>query len=215
MTALLLTPGTRPDKAGQGIFKPLMVSKRHDTDSRWRQLTKLPRPCPQYPPFTLGNGILWSSLRWIMAVPALTQRRSQALRVAARAFDIILMTDSRKRDMSHFCQPAGSLRARAWAACFQSPEGRARDCRLGIEKGDKFVFSYECPAGICPRVMTELFTWCEVIRCGGDFTYRGAKEKYEMDISCPCGSINFQLRAIPINRDEMGNTESNNSKSEG
>lgn len=35
-------------------------------------------------------------------------------------------------------------------------EGKARDCRLGIEKGDKFGFSYECPEGICPRVMTEL-----------------------------------------------------------
>ncbi len=30
-------------------------------------------------------------------------------------------------------------------------EGKARDCRLGIEKGDKFVFSYECPAKIAPE----------------------------------------------------------------
>ncbi len=49
--ALLLTPGT-------GISKPPMVSKRHDTDGRWRQVTKLPRPCPQYPPFTLRYGNL-------------------------------------------------------------------------------------------------------------------------------------------------------------
>ena len=84
-------------------------------------------------------------------------------------------------------------------------DGEAGNCRLGLEKGDKCVFSYECPAGMCPRVMTELFTWCEVIRCGGDFTHRGEKEKYEMDLHCPCRCILFHLKAIPINRDENGN----------
>lgn len=84
-------------------------------------------------------------------------------------------------------------------------DGEAGNCRLGLEKGDKFVFSYECPAGMCPRVMTELFTWCEMIRCGGDFTHRGEKEKYEMDLHCPCRCILFHLKANPINRDESGN----------
>lgn len=55
---------------------------------------------------------------------------------------------------------------------------------------------------MCPRVMTELFTWCEVIRCGGDFTYRGFTQKYEMEFPCPCGSIRFHLKANPINRDK-------------
>lgn len=32
-------------------------------------------------------------------------------------------------------------------------DGLARNCRLGLETGDRFVFQYECPAGICPRVM--------------------------------------------------------------
>jgi len=91
-----------------------------------------------------------------------------------------------------------------WAFELDAIEGDAANCRLGIEKGDKFVFSYECPAGMCPRVMSELFTWCEVIRCGGDFTYRGEKKKYEMNINCPCNSIKFHLTAIPINRDELG-----------
>ena len=83
-------------------------------------------------------------------------------------------------------------------------DGKAGYCRLGIETGDRFVFSYGCPEGICPRVMNELFTWCEVIRCGGDFTYRGEKEKYEMDLVCPCRSIRFHLTARPIHRDEQG-----------
>ena len=83
-------------------------------------------------------------------------------------------------------------------------EGRAQDCRLGIEQGDRFAFTYGCPEGLCPRVMSEIYTWCEVIRCGGDFTYRGMTEKYEMELSCPCGSIRFHLKAMPINRDEAG-----------
>ena len=49
-------------------------------------------------------------------------------------------------------------------------DGFAEDCRLGLEKGDKFTFEYGCPADFCPRAMAEIFTWCEVIRCGGDFT---------------------------------------------
>lgn len=35
-------------------------------------------------------------------------------------------------------------------------EGKAKHCRLGLEKGDKFVFSYGCPEGICPRVVMDL-----------------------------------------------------------
>jgi len=83
-------------------------------------------------------------------------------------------------------------------------DGKAGHCRLGLEKGDKFVFQYECPAGMCPKTMTQVYTWCEVVRCGGDFTYRGIKEKYEMDMSCSDGCIQFHLKAYPINRDENG-----------
>ena len=101
-----------------------------------------------------------------------------------------------------------------WQFELTAIKGRAADCRLGIEAGDKFVFSYECPEGICPRTMIEVFTWCEVIRCGGDFTYRGMQEKYEMDITCPCNSIVFRLKAIPINRDADGNPLPNNPRPE-
>ena len=50
----------------------LRLHKRHDTNGRWRQVTKLPRPCPQYPPFTLRYGNMLVLLYWrLMAVPAL------------------------------------------------------------------------------------------------------------------------------------------------
>lgn len=86
-----------------------------------------------------------------------------------------------------------------WQFELTAIEGKAGHCRLGLEKGDKFVFSYECP-----KTMIQVYTWCEVIRCGGDFTYRGEKEKYEMNIPCADGCIQFHLKAIPINRDENG-----------
>jgi len=82
--------------------------------------------------------------------------------------------------------------------------GDSINCRLGLEKGDRFTFQYECPTNFCPRTMIELYTWCEVIRCGGDFISRGCKDKYKMDLTCPCKCIDFQLVAIPINRDNNG-----------
>lgn len=82
--------------------------------------------------------------------------------------------------------------------------GKAGHCRLGLESGDEFVFSYGCPAGMCPKTMTQVYTWCEVIRCGGDFTYRGEKNKREIFIPCSDGCISFRLKAVPINRDENG-----------
>ena len=84
-------------------------------------------------------------------------------------------------------------------------EGKAKQCRQGLEKGDKFIFQYGCPADLCQRAMIELYTWCEIIRCGGDFTHRGHEnEKYKLTFTCPCQCIKFQLVANPINRDEMG-----------
>ncbi len=99
-----------------------------------------------------------------------------------------------------------------WEFELTAIEGKSSNCRLGIENGDKFVFSYGCPEGICPRVMMDLFTWCEVVRCGGDFTYRGEKDKYEMRLKCPCNSIIFNLKAYPINRDENGKSIPSNPK---
>ena len=99
-----------------------------------------------------------------------------------------------------------------WGFELTVTEGKASLCRLGLEKGDNFTFSYECPTGMCPRVMAQVYTWCEVIRCGGNFTYRGSNEKYEKDFICPCGSIHFHLKAIPINRDENGNALPNHPK---
>ncbi|MBS6833380.1 MAG: hypothetical protein KH216_11285 [Clostridiales bacterium] len=91
-----------------------------------------------------------------------------------------------------------------WQFELTATAGQAGHCRLGLEKRDTFVFSYACPDGMCPKTMSNVYTWCEVIRCGGDFTYRGEKEKYEMDLPCADGCIQFHLKATPINRDKNG-----------
>ena len=90
----------------------LRLHKRHDTDSRWRQVTKLPRPCPQYPPFTLRYGNNWFSLLAAHGGPGAATRRSQALRVAARAFEIILFDGAagRKRKTVSLPCPARARR---------------------------------------------------------------------------------------------------------
>ena len=89
-----------------------------------------------------------------------------------------------------------------WAFELTVTEGQAEHCRLGLEKGDRFSFEYGCPADFCPRAMIEVFTWCEVIRCGGDFTARGSKEKYALEFPCPCSCLTFRLEAKPIHREE-------------
>ena len=90
-----------------------------------------------------------------------------------------------------------------WAFTVEVVDGDAKNCRLGLETGDTFFFEQETPQGFCPRAFSEISTWCEVIRCGGDFTYRGAKEKYGMEIPCHC--LQFRLTVTPRNSDADSN----------
>lgn len=79
--ALLLTPGT-------GVCKHVCGDRRRDTDGWWRQVTKLPRPIPQYPPFTLRYGFV-RLLRRACGVTSAVQLEQGA----ARTFDAIVLTD--------------------------------------------------------------------------------------------------------------------------
>lgn len=38
-----------------------------------------------------------------------------------------------------------------WEFELTAIDGKAAHCRLGIEKGDKFIFSYECPLECSPE----------------------------------------------------------------
>ena len=101
-----------------------------------------------------------------------------------------------------------------WEFSIVVTQGKAGHCRLGLEEGDAFTFQYETPGGFCPRTMGDLFTWCEVIRCGGDFALRASKDRYSLDLACACGCINYRLSAKPINRDENGIAKPNGPRPE-
>lgn len=60
-----------------------------------------------------------------------------------------------------------------------------------------FLLNMKLRKDFAPRAISEIYTYCEIIRCGGNFTYRGSKEKYSIDVSCPCNCIKFRLLAVP------------------
>lgn len=94
--------------------------KRHDAGGRWRQVTRLPRPCSQHPPFHPAvRECLWSPAQRIIGGPGITSAGHRPIRLPARAFDVILLTERAGNAFHHaFPRPsAGSHRARAWSAC--------------------------------------------------------------------------------------------------
>lgn len=71
---------------------PPAANWRRDTDRWWRQLTRLPRPFPQYPPLTLRYGIM-RLLRCASGAAC----AGQWLWGPARTFDMIVLTEQRMR----------------------------------------------------------------------------------------------------------------------
>ena len=101
-----------------------------------------------------------------------------------------------------------------WGFEVEVTRGKAGHCRIGLEEGDRFAFEYGTPAGFCPKTMPLLYTWCEVIRCGGDFTLRGCEDRHSLSFSCADGCIGLRLTARPINRDDSGIAKPNGPRPE-
>ena len=125
----------------------LRLHKRHDTNGRWRQVTKLPRPCPQYPPFTLRYGNMLVLLYWrLMAVPALPHAGHRPSGLPLVPLKSSCLTGQARQEWEKqlpsliLPAPAGSHRARAWAACFTAPHSR-RNLNTGYEQGFTLLFS--------------------------------------------------------------------------
>jgi len=76
----------------------------------------------------------------------------------------------------------------------------AAPCRIGMEKGDVFRFTYAAAAGMCPKTMGTVYTLCEIIRCGGDFRLRGSSEAHVIEFPCADGPIIFRLEAEQITK---------------
>ena len=124
MTVSLLSPST-------GIFKPPMVSRHHDTDRRWRQLTKLPWPFPQYPPFTLRYGkSAWFSPSGGSWRSRHYQYLIQSFRFTARTLDTILL---------RYLNTAGSHRVRDRFAFRMGTAHRERSLNTDYEQNNSVI----------------------------------------------------------------------------
>lgn len=100
-------------------------------------MTKLPMPCPPYPPLTLRYGNMPVLLKLaVHGGPGAATRRSQTLRVAARAFDVILFdgTEGKREMVPSPSAAAGSHRARACAACRLTAPHSRRNLDTGYEQ---------------------------------------------------------------------------------
>lgn len=73
--------------------------------------------------------------------------------------------------------------------------GEARECRLGLEKGDNFRCAYGCPDGFCMKTAPILYTYCEIVRCGGDLRLRGSDRPDEIEFPCADGIVTFCMKA--------------------
>ncbi len=82
-----------------------------------------------------------------------------------------------------------------WEFTLSVIKGAAEHCRIGLEAGDVFTFRYATPDGFCPKTMHLVYTLCEVIRCGGDFTHRGSADPCSIEFSCADGVQQFRLSA--------------------
>ena len=82
-----------------------------------------------------------------------------------------------------------------WEFTLTVMQGEAHQCRIGLEAGDTFTFTYALPAGICPKSVPQLHTLCEIIRCGGDFTHLGSSDPNSIEFSCADGILALRLTA--------------------
>jgi uncharacterized repeat protein (TIGR04076 family) len=73
-----------------------------------------------------------------------------------------------------------------------------KNCRLGFESGDLFTCEYSVPNDFCPKTITKMYPYMEVIRAGGDLRKLGSKEHSSKMILCPDGEVTFKLTGNKI-----------------
>lgn len=69
------------------------------------------------------------------------------------------------------------------------------ECRMGLEPGDIFECSYDCPAGFCSKSILKVFPILEAVRSGGDLRNLGGSRPNEMVILCPDGVVTYRITA--------------------
>ena len=82
-----------------------------------------------------------------------------------------------------------------WEFEIEVIKGTAGECRLGLEKGDAFRCAYGCPDGFCMKTAALLYTYCEIVRCGGDLRLRGSDRPDQIEFPCADGPVLFRMKA--------------------
>jgi uncharacterized repeat protein (TIGR04076 family) len=75
-------------------------------------------------------------------------------------------------------------------------EDKPAECRIGLERGDKFACTYETPAGFCPTSYMKIFPCMEIVRCNGDLRELGGEGPTNIMLVCPDGAVTFKLTGV-------------------
>ena len=91
-----------------------------------------------------------------------------------------------------------------WKFELEVVRAEAKECRLGLETGDVFRCEYGCPEGFCMKTVPVLYTYCEIVRCGGDLRLRGSDDERQIEFPCADGPVVFRLKAIKTGAAHQG-----------
>ena len=69
-------------------------------------------------------------------------------------------------------------------------------CRAAHKKGEKFVFSWNTPEGMCGEDFVGMYPVLFSLRIGGDMTLLGSEEKNTRVYTCPSRVVKFKITAV-------------------
>lgn len=72
----------------------------------------------------------------------------------------------------------------------------ASACRANHKKGEKFVFSWNTPEGLCGEAFVGMYPLLFSLRVDGDMTLLGAEEKNKRVYTCPSRVVKFAITAV-------------------
>ena len=200
---------------------PPAANRRRDTDRWRRQLTKLPRPFPQYPPLTLRYGMM-RLLRCASGAAC----AGQWLWGPARTFDMIVLTEQRMRSrlLSYIPVPQAVLASIAIPqqslTCILTMSGSLSHCLsrcIGCVSGSKLdenavhgikVITYKLVCQLCEKrdllcvkaSVIEIITIRDfnapTITAPNRFKRVGTHERRNITADCPCGHVELKRKIV-------------------
>lgn len=69
-------------------------------------------------------------------------------------------------------------------------------CRAAHNPGEKFVFSWSTPEGMCGEAFVGMYPVLFSLRINGDMTLLGSEEKNVRVYTCPSRVVKFKIKAV-------------------